>query len=198
MSNDSRLPLKDFVATAEQFRNYLFQELLTPYQPLVSVSGCGLSTLRVVLLIRDGEPEVFRALWKIPTSGNMADNFWRDGNLLARLDTATGNVETLLRSRDGSYERLGVSDPAGERFLGKSAPLYTEALQECFKASRYFSMFKYQAWDIALTDEGPVALELNHNGDLGLLQVGASVGMLDEQFTSLLKESGVDLSRPHR
>jgi hypothetical protein len=58
-------------------------------------------------------------------------------------------------------------------------------------------MFSYQAWDIALTDRGPMILELNHNGDIELLQVGARTGILEGAFKDLLREKNVQLQRPY-
>ena len=57
-----------------------------------SQAMCGdrLATVRIVTLASEGEPQIFRACWKIPTGSNIADNYWRSGNMLARIDLATG------------------------------------------------------------------------------------------------------------
>ena len=37
-------------------------------------------------------PKIIRACWKIPAGVNMADNYWRAGNLLAQIDMHSGRV----------------------------------------------------------------------------------------------------------
>ena len=42
-------------------------------------------------------------------------------------------------------------------------------------------------WDIALTDVGPVPLEVNFGGDLNLAQFAAGAGVLDETYREHLR-----------
>lgn len=186
-------PLAELAARIGEWNSYLFQDCLQPHPLLSAVSGVTLSTLRVVILIGDNGPELFRVIWKIPQARNVADNFWRSGNVIGRVDTRDGRVVSMLRSVDGGHRRLTPDDALAGRFIGKPPPLYHDAIALAFDASRVFTMLAYQAWDIALTADGPVALELNHDGDIELLQIGASVGILDRQFRRLLRERGVRL-----
>ncbi len=61
----------------------LFQERLVPHEDVARLCGDRIATVRFVVLVEEGVPELFRAVWKIPAGNNMADNFWRLGNLLA-------------------------------------------------------------------------------------------------------------------
>ena len=128
----------------------------------------------------------------------MADNFWRLGNLAAQIDPKDGQVYSLIQSSDAGYVELAADSLLGKRFLSSSPPMFAEATELVLKASRAYSMFSYQAWDIALTQAGPVALELNHNGDIEMLQVGARMGILDGQFSELLRQKKLCLRNTRR
>ncbi len=69
---------------------YLFEHFLAPHQDAIKLHGERLGTARILTLCDDDGARIFRASWKIPAGANMADNFWRSGNLLAKLDLATG------------------------------------------------------------------------------------------------------------
>ena len=197
LTNGSVLSFDKFVETLQPFRSYIVQELIRSDESIHDVTGDTLSTLRLVILIGDSGPEIFRARWKIPVRGNMADNFWRPGNLLADLDEVTGKVRSLIRSTDDAFAPVTVNSTYGQRFIGSAVPRYADAVALCLDASRLFSKLTFQSWDVALTSEGPMLLELNHNGDIELLQMGASVGILDEQLRGLLKSKDVVLTN-HR
>ena len=191
--NGEELPIADFAKEAAVRRSYLFQEKMVPHASLADISGASLSTMRVVVLYGKQGPELFRVVWKIPNKRNMADNFWRPGNVVAHVDQHTGKVYTVIQSATAGFEELGTDNPLGQRFLNTEPPLYREAIDLVMAASRVFPMFGYQAWDIALTNNGPLALEMNHNGDIELLQVGAREGILDARFQELLDSKGVTL-----
>ncbi len=75
---------------------YLFQRLMRPHADIRALCGDRLATVRVMTLRIGGDaPQIYRVCWKIPAGKNMADNFWR-GNLLAKLDPATGAIKRAL------------------------------------------------------------------------------------------------------
>ncbi|HEX4174147.1 MAG TPA: hypothetical protein VHY82_16915, partial [Acetobacteraceae bacterium] len=51
------------------------------------------------------------------------------------------------------------------------------------------------SWDIALTDRGPVLLEVNWGGDLNLAQLAYGRGVLDSEFAAHLNANGYDPKR---
>lgn len=198
LQNDEEIPISKLLQTFSEWNEYLFQARMDPHESLVDISGSSISTIRMVVLFKKNGPELFRVVWKIPKKENMADNFWRLGNLAAQIDPKDGQVYSLIQSSDAGYVELAADSLLGKRFLSSSPPMFAEATELVLKASRAYSMFSYQAWDIALTQAGPVALELNHNGDIEMLQVGARMGILDGQFSELLRQKKLCLRNTRR
>lgn len=196
LRNGESISVENLVSTISKWHCYLFQDCLIPVPVLRDLSGKTLSTLRLVVARTSQGPEVFRAVWKIPTGKNMADNFWRAGNSLAHIDTQNRSVYAMIQSVGNGYRSISSDEKLGARFISSTPPQYDEAVKLALEASNVFPMFAYQAWDIALTDEGPVALELNHNGDIDILQMGARIGILDTQFRNLLAERNITLKKP--
>ncbi|MCC2112105.1 MAG: hypothetical protein KDJ16_08740, partial [Hyphomicrobiales bacterium] len=72
---------------------YIFQRTASPHNAVREICGDRLATVRVMTVNFETGPEIFRACWKIPAGDNVADNFWRPGNILAELDIETGTVK---------------------------------------------------------------------------------------------------------
>ncbi|MEE4109446.1 MAG: sugar-transfer associated ATP-grasp domain-containing protein [Halieaceae bacterium] len=197
--NGETIPEADLWQAIAQRQCYVVQKDLATNAELADIVGRAISTLRVVITFsRKNGPRIFRVIWRIPSRGNVIDNFWRVGNYVAQLEQPSGEVYSVVESTDDGYVNRTSADPIGARLLGTVPPDFQRAVDLAMEAATVFPMFSYQAWDIALTDRGPMILELNHNGDIELLQVGARRGILDGAFKELLEERGVSLQRPYR
>lgn len=52
-----------------------------------------------------------------------------------------------------------------------------------------------QSWDVALSDQGPIFLEVNFGGDLNLVQLAYGEGVLDEDHRAHPCQCGFKLGR---
>lgn len=77
--------------------------------------------------------------------------------------------------------------------MGKKLP-YWDALREMNeRAARIYAPIRYQSTDIAITQDGPVIVELNYGGGFGLPQNASGRGLLTPQMRSFFEECGVSL-----
>ena len=53
-----------------------------------------------------------------------------------------------------------------------------------------FPDLRIVAMDIAITDRGPVVVEVNAGGDMDLTQLASGTGVLDQRFAAFLDEVG--------
>lgn len=152
-----------FLATKS---GYLFQELLRPHAEIRRLVGSRLCTLRVIVLLKGNRPSLYMAILKLNASDHVADNYWRDGNMLARLDQETGEVQQCMAGLGPKLRTVDTHQRTGAPLTGFRVPDYKEAIEVALRASRSFPGIPMQAWDVALTDNGPVALEVNIAGNL--------------------------------
>jgi Sugar-transfer associated ATP-grasp len=108
------------------------------------------------VLLEDGAPAVFHALWKIPVGANPADNFWRPGNLLAALD-ADGCVTRVIQGTGADQTELDRHPDTEQPLIGAILPDWTALTGLCLKAAKALPGLRMQAWDIALTRPWPGA-----------------------------------------
>ena len=152
---------------------------------------CGaLATIRICLLLsRDGVRVPFAVL-KLPCRGNIADSFWRPGNLACDVNPETGEVLTV-RSKDA----LGTTDysghpETGQPILGERIPMWDRVLELAERTAWIFEPVRYQSMDIAVDENGPILVEVNTGGGFDLPQLASGRGFLTDQVVAFFRDCG--------
>jgi len=176
-----------FVAELAPFARdgYLFQERLTAHAFVREACGERIATVRVVVLLGPDGPALLRALWKVPVGAHVADNFWRPGNCLAALDGASGRIVRVVQGVGPAQREIEAHPDTGFRLLGATMPDWDATLRLVLDAAAAFPGIVMQAWDVALTERGPLLLELNVGGDVNLPQHAFGEGVYQGMLAAL-------------
>lgn len=177
-----QVPVAQFAEQVEKYAEggYLFQTRLSPHPQIVGILGNQVSSVRMFVLVDDEGPVLLRASWKIPSGQSVADNFWRSGNMLGGIDVETGRVIRVLRRTPTGTEPVDAHPTTGTSFQGLTFPEWDRMREVVMQGAAAVSSCHFQGWDVALTDRGPVLVELEGDGgdpimeqlcfDSGLLQ----------------------------
>jgi hypothetical protein len=191
--------LDDLVAEIEASyaAGYVFQRLIAPHPAIAKLCGPRLATVRLVTMLTEDGPKIFRAAWKIPAGGNTADNYWRSGNILAQLDAETGVVGRAM-----SGVGLGVAEhthhpDTGAAITGFAHPQWAAMRALALNGAGLLRQVPLIGWDIACTPGGPVIVEMNESPDFGLIQLSERRGVLDEAFNAFVAFQKVEAARHH-
>lgn len=192
LSNGQRLTVEEFVSALEPGfgrGGYLFQERLKPHPEIAALCGERICSVRVVTIL-DPRPVVISTLWKVATGTAMADNFWEAGNLVAPVDADTGRVGQTFTGM--GLQRVDISEhpDTGRTLVGATLPDWPRVLELCREGTASLTGLKMQAWDVALTDRGPVLLEVNIIGGLRLPQLVVDAGLHRGPLKELLGKHG--------
>ena len=195
---DHRVRVDAYLAGIERYldEGYLFQDVQDPHERIRAVCGNRLATVRLVMMVGPDGPVPFRAMWKVPAGPNVADNFWRAGNILCGLDPATGRVTRAICGTGTAQVDVTNHPDTGVAVKDFVIPHWDRLLGMCRDASSVLPGITLQGWDICITDDGPVLVEVNVGGDFTLPQLGHAKGMLDERFKAYLDAHGFRPSRP--
>lgn len=169
---------------------YVLQRRLTPHPCLARLFGPRLWSVRLLVLMTSAGPLVHRAVAKVATGQNPADNFWRPGNMLGAIDLSTGQVARVVQGTGAEVAIDGPHPDTGRAIVGTPIPDWEPLTVLVKEAARLLPGMRTQSWDIALTDTGPVPLEVNFGGDLNLAQLAAGAGVLDETYREHLRTCG--------
>ena len=178
------VPLDDFCAKlgTVDMGGYLLQELVKPHDALAETCGQGLSTLRMIVMLWEKGPELFQVVGKLIGGGNTADNFWRQGNLLADIDRENGIIKRAVQGVGPYQQELSEHPDTHKPLQGFTWPHFEAAKDLVLDLSRNLPDIKLQAWDIAVGPQGPCVIELNIGGDFNLPQIAADKGLMGGHF----------------
>jgi hypothetical protein len=182
------VPLEDFVSTvfAHYAHGYVLQRLLSPHPAIRAMCGDRLATVRVVTIAREDGVKVFRACWKIPAGANVADNYWRPGNLVAQIDLATGRV---LRAMSGTGLDLAehtVHPDTNAPLVGMAIPNWQDLVGTAVAAATLMRHMPLIGWDMAMLESGPAIVEMNEQPDFFLNQLADARGVLEAEFLGFM------------
>ncbi len=165
---------------------YLIQAMVKPHRDLIPAIGERLATVRILTIATPDGPKAFRAGWKIPAAGNVADNFWRAGNMLAGLDFETGRVERVTSGVGFDMKDVTHHPDTGAALIGLAVPDWEKMKATAVEGAKVLRHFGIIGWDMAATDDGPVIVEANETPDFGLVQIADRRGIVCKAFNDLI------------
>jgi hypothetical protein len=169
---------------------FLIQRRLSPPPDLAARFGPRLWSARLLVLVTPNGPVIHRTVAKIATGTNPADNYWRPGNRLGAIDLASGRITRVVHGAGADLVIDAPHPDTGAPIVGTTVPGWQALTDMVRTASQVFAGIRTQSWDIALTSDGPVFLELNYGGDLNLHQLAHGAGVLDETYREHLRRCG--------
>ena len=178
---------------ARRCGTYLLLELLEPREDFRQLSGPVLPSCRVVVLVRDGEPELFHSAILLPVSRNHISNFHEGslGSLAGRIDGATGVICDVMSHMGPDFTWVTDHAETGRRVEGFRIEGWDEGVALVLRAARALAPLRMQHWDLTFTNRGPALLELNFIGDIEVFQLFGPPGIFTEQFRTFYETQKV-------
>lgn len=183
-------PLDSFIRdiATHYGRGYLFQRRVSPHSDMRTLCGDCLATVRLITIMTKSGPRLLRACWKIPAGANIADNFWRSGNMLAQLDLSDGRVLRVIRGSGSAIEEVSHHPDTGAAMVGFAIPNWRSLVDLALEGTKVIPALALIGWDIASIDGGAVLVELNHNPDFKLPQLADGRGIMDDAMAEFIAE----------
>lgn len=188
-------PVVEIAQAMSEGSGFVLQPRLRPDQRIAERFGPRLWSLRLLVLLCPDGPYIHRAVAKIATGVNPADNYWRVGNMLGAIDRSTGRIASCVRGTGAQLARDETHSDTLQPVTGFEIPQWSELCDLTREAASIFPGIRTQSWDVALTDQGPVFLEVNFGGDLNLAQLAHGEGVLDETYRAHLSQCGFKFGR---
>ena len=165
---------------------YVFQPLIHPRREVAQLCGDRLACVRIVTALTEDGPKVIRACWKIPAGANMADNYWRTGNLVAQIDLQSGRVLRVSSGAGLEIRFHEIHPDTAAPLTGFTIPEWPEMKQLALSGAALMRHIPLIGWDIAPSENGPMIVEMNETPDMFLVQLADRRGLLDQEFRSFM------------
>lgn len=171
---------------------YLFQDPIETDAMLLPSLGPAVTSLRMMVLQDEHKgPLLHRAFWKLPTGGNMNDNYngGQTGNLAAAVDMQTGQITRVINGVGLDVVEIDQHPDTGVALRTLAVPNWQQVIAFTFEAALTLPKLRFQQWDIALSKDGPLALEVNlfATGGCDLTQLLYRKGLMDSNMNAFLQ-----------
>ncbi|MFT4015580.1 MAG: sugar-transfer associated ATP-grasp domain-containing protein [Agriterribacter sp.] len=143
----------------------LLESYVVQHDALMRMSSAGLNTIRIVTQYLESEVIIILAFLRVSVNSDIdnlsADNYSR--NFGCSIDLQTGKINKpgiyLNRMKPDVYNHPVTNEP----IEGFQIPYWQECLQLVVNAARLVPENKSIGWDVAVTNNGPLLIEGNHN-----------------------------------
>lgn len=151
------------------FEGLLFQQRIMNHPEITKLTGFKmLQTVRVCTHVTDSnQVEILFSFMKLAGQEGLVDafNLGKTGNMLAKVDLATGQFRTIyaMDRQQGYLVEVTQHTATHADLLSFTIPHWQACLSLARQLSLIFLPLRAIGWDIAITDQGPVVLEGNDN-----------------------------------
>lgn len=156
-------------------RMILFEEVIKQNEQMSSFNSSSVNTIRMMTaLYPDGEVKLFAAFLKIGRAGSAIDNAGAGGNVDCGIDVKTGQLYNAVRF--DSFENVVPIDKhpdSGTQINGVIIENWNQIVDLIKSYQARIPWLKTIGWDVAVTDKGPIIVEINNWWDTtGQLFIG--------------------------
>ncbi len=141
----------------------IFESVVRQTAQLAAFNPSSVNTVRfMTALYPDGSAKVVATFMKIGRAGRCVDNAGGGGNVDVCVEVDTGEIRHAIQF-DGWHNVKDIdSHPdSGAQLNGVLLENWESVKAEVTRFQQAFPYCKVAGWDIALTDEGPVVIEIN-------------------------------------
>jgi len=172
---------------------FIFQELILQHATLKEINPSSINTLRIVTYKnRENEVEILSGFIRIGRKGAIIDNA-HIGGIVIPINKETGRMYAEgLQLIDNGGGIFYEHPETGIIFANLQIPNYVEIKKMIADASSLFK-FPLLGWDVAVTPNGPIIIEANHDFHLLLSDLTEKGFKRNPSIKKLLEQ--IDLYR---
>jgi hypothetical protein len=179
--------LKSLLASQSTQYPIILQPRIANHVDLETLSGKGLSTVRIITIRNPGAPpQVALACYRMPTGDSVADNF-AGGGIAAGVNLETGVLGSAATKADAA-SRLRRHPDSGATIEGRTLPHWREVCNLAVDAHRAFASMVSVGWDVAITERGAVLVEGNPVWCVDLAQMSSGMPLAATPIPACLSQ----------
>ena len=171
----ANLEVNEIVAIAKEHNYDILEEYVYQHDSLMELSPKSLNTIRVITQYTSTDNvEIVGTILRMGIDKN-TDNL-SSGGLACNVDPQTGIINTEGISFDITKKDSPCHPLSGIKFIGFQIPMWEQVKSICDRVAKLHPENKSVGWDIAITNNGPIVIEGNHDWGARLWQMPLGCG----------------------
>ena len=151
-------------------QSYIFQEIVSNHHLIDEIYAHSVNTLRVDTVFIDKEVHILGACMRFGVGGNLIDNA-SAGGFYVPMDPISGTLWKYGVQNIQNNGRCFRKHPDTDFVLnGFEVPFYQESIQLVKELTKLLPN-RIIGWDIAITNEGPIVIEGNHDPGIVMTEI---------------------------
>lgn len=161
--NGEKINLSDYLSDVP----LIFESLIYQTKQLASFNESSVNTVRfMTTLFPDGEAKIIATFIKIGRKGRCVDNAGSGGNVDACIDIETGKLKHTIQFDGWKQIKDIIHHPDnGNPIDGVVIDNWKDIKKQVLCFQKSFPWVKAAGWDIAITEAGPLVIEVNDMWD---------------------------------
>lgn len=155
-------------------KNLIAEELVEQDSRIGVFHSKSVNTIRVTTVLRNKTVSIISAVLRIGNNNEIVDNYAHNG-IIAHIDINTGIV--CSKGVDKFLKEYIIHPISGKPIVGFKIPFWNDILQLVNEIAMITPTVRYVGWDVALTKTGPLIIEGNDRGQLGVQQAASQIGL---------------------
>lgn len=173
------------VCRQDKMRRFLIQDRLVSHEMLEEIVPEVCSTIRLMTFSNDRGVEVMGASLRLGNGREPTDNL-SGGGVVAEIDLNSGRLGKVVSLDTDEPVYLSHHPMTGVDITGKTIPDWAGIMALARESAQKLSFMPCIGWDIAVTDRGPVIVEINSRPRCRPIQVARGSGILTGAFREAL------------
>ena len=152
--------------------NWQLEEVVTQHPLVSAIYPHSVNTVRIVTLAYpNGQVQILAALMRMGRNGSVIDNA-SAGGIHVHIDVDTGRFlhPAYSKTDNATYS---VHPDTGHPFAGVMLPFWNEIITIAMRGAGLFMQTHTIAWDIAISESGPLVIEGNPTWNPGTMERGS-------------------------
>ncbi len=169
----------DAFATIQTLKSFIVQPVIRQHADLNRLFPKSINTLRIDTFLEGGSYTHNAAVVRVGTGDLFVDN-WDKGAIAVGVELDTGRLMRTgwRKNKFADQNGFDVHPDTGIRFDGYQLPFWSESKDLVCRAAETLQPMRSLGWDVAITDSGPILVEVNDVWGINLMQTACG-GMRD-------------------
>jgi hypothetical protein len=177
VSRDNCVFSQKFLDTLEKKQDYIIQAGIIQDSEISRIYPESVNTCRIITENKNGNARIVGSMLRIGCGSGEVDNA-SSGGISISIDKNNGKLGDFAVSYDG--KTFSKHPNTQFEFRNFTVPGWSEILKFALESAGKMPFFTHLGWDIALTHDGPVAVETNRNPAIDGMEMAC--GGLREAF----------------
>lgn len=167
--------------------NFMYQDAIQQHGEISRIYPNSVNTLRIDTYLKNGNTNIISAFLRLGQGGSYIDN-GSSGGCFVGIDTDKGVLKGIGHQLLEHGGNIYTSHPdTNFKFEGFEIPYFKEAKEMCIMASSILKD-KLVGWDVAITEDGPLIIEGNHNYHIAMSEIAYGGFRNHSIYEEILKE----------